>query len=68
MLALCEAFKLIYADWLFRQGLIGARASLLQYDFLVGGHTASANKAASGDLPRQSLGEFWYLPSRSTLY
>lgn len=55
MLAMCEGVKLAYCDWLLRMGLIGQRASLLQYEFLP---TSSKAKAvASGDLPKQELGE-----------
>lgn len=47
--AMCEGFKLAYADFLLRWGLLGPRAEMLQYDFLDGNGTSG--KAAMGDVP-----------------
>lgn len=43
----CEAWKLAYADYLLRVGLLGKRAELLQHDFLPGS-AGPAVRAAAG--------------------
>ncbi|KLT46027.1 hypothetical protein CC85DRAFT_91267 [Cutaneotrichosporon oleaginosum] len=48
-----ELWKLAYADLLLRAGLVGKRATVLQYEFV--SVEGSAVTAASGDLPSQGL-------------
>lgn len=45
-----EGWKLLYADYLLRIGLLGPRAALLQYNFLEGEETIAA-RAAAGESP-----------------
>ncbi|KAK8846765.1 hypothetical protein IAR55_005853 [Kwoniella newhampshirensis] len=44
----CEAWKLAYADFLLRAGLLGVRANLMTYEFVPNSKSA-ATKAASGE-------------------
>jgi hypothetical protein len=46
----CEAWKLVYADFLLRIELLGPRVELLQYTFIEGEPGFSA-RAAAGDVP-----------------
>lgn len=50
---LAEVWKLAYADFLLRAGLVGRRAAILQYEFAP--VEGAARHAASGDLPLQGL-------------
>jgi hypothetical protein len=54
---LAEVWKLAYADFLFRAGLVGRRAALLQYAFWTvdPGNTRRSTDAVWGDLGRQNL-------------
>jgi len=49
MRVMSEGFKLAYADFLLRSGLIGPRAALLSFDFLE--KEEEADTAAAGDIP-----------------
>lgn len=49
--AKCEGFKLAYADFLLRCGLLGIRAALLQYRFVESETSDKIIKSASGHLP-----------------
>lgn len=56
-LPLAEVWKLTYADFLFRGGLIGRRTALLQYSFapIDAGNTGRNPDAPSADLGMQGL-------------
>ena len=48
---MCEGFKLAYADFLLRCGLLGIRAALLQYRFVESETSARVVRSASGHIP-----------------
>ena len=61
---MCEGFKLAYADFLLRSGLLGVRAKLLQFRFLEDKQiSGNAVKAAEGTL---TLSARQRLPSLAT--
>jgi hypothetical protein len=61
MLRMCEGFKLAYADYLLRQGLLGQRTALLQFDFDdsvgVDKESSSGSRKRGGDFDSAGLGE-----------
>lgn len=59
MLPLCEAWKLSYADFLLRHGLLGVRTILLSYRFITSSNSSAINAATgkSSGIVRAEVGE-----------